>query len=152
LPDISDVSVGPVDPRRLGDLRRRVLRGGVRDATIDEPRDLDASTVHVGATAGEDVVACASFFLAPYGHEPAEAYQLRFMAVDAAWQGRGVGARVLAEGERRVAARGARTLWANARDTALGFYLSLGWSVVPGSEFVSAETRLPHTVIVKRLG
>jgi hypothetical protein len=43
--------------------------------------------------------------------------------------------------------RGARQLWAYARDSALGFYLATGWSVVEGSQHVSVETGLPHTVI-----
>ena len=46
---------------------------------------------------------------------------------------------------------GAEQLWANARDTALGFYLETGWEVIPGSEHISAETQLPHHVIVKLL-
>ena len=58
---------------------------------------------------------------------------------------------MLERGEAELAARGARRLWANARDTALGFYAAAGWSVVPGSEFVSAETGVPHHVIVKDL-
>ncbi|MDE3065107.1 MAG: GNAT family N-acetyltransferase, partial [Acidobacteriota bacterium] len=116
-----------------------------------EPRDVEAATLHVGAVVEGEIVACASFYLAPYG-EDGEARQLRFMAVDPQWQGRGLGARVLGDGERRLRESGTRTLWANARDSALGFYVAQGWTALAGTEFLSAETRLPHTVIVKRLG
>ena len=40
---------------------------------------------------------------------------------------------------------------ANGRDTALGFYRAAGWTTVEGSEFLSDETGIPHTVIYKSL-
>ena len=73
------------------------------------------------------------------------------MATDFDVQGRGYGARVLAVAEEHLARHGVDELWANGRDTALGFYFALGWSAVEGSEHLSPETGLPHTVIFKRL-
>ena len=52
--------------------------------------------------------------------------QLRGMAVDGGQQGRGIGAALLTAGVERAAARGATAVWANARDSALGFYLRHG--------------------------
>ncbi|MFI5035557.1 MAG: GNAT family N-acetyltransferase [Acidimicrobiales bacterium] len=147
----SGLSVEEVDPRRLHDLRRRVLRGGDPAAAVDEPRDTEATTLHLAGVLDGVVVVCASFYATPHAPEPAPAYQLRFMAADPAVRGRGFGARVLDEAERRLAARGVVRLWANARDSALGFYQSVGWTVVAGTHFVSVETGLPHTVIDKPL-
>ena len=48
-------------------------------------------------------------------------------------------------------ALGAEQVWANGRDTALGFYLTAGWRTVEGSEHLSPETQLPHTAIYKIL-
>jgi len=108
--------------------------------------------VHLAGLLDGVVVASASFYVNPYAAEPRRpAYQLRFMATDPIVQGRGFGARVLAEGERRLAARGVELVWANGRDSALDFYRSCGWVVVVGSEFLSVETGIPHTVIVKEL-
>jgi GNAT superfamily N-acetyltransferase len=76
-------------------------------------------------------------------------YQLRYMAVDGDVQGHGYGARVLDAAEPALREAGAEQLWANARDTALGFYLKTGWELIPGSEHISAETQLPHHRIVK---
>jgi GNAT superfamily N-acetyltransferase len=78
-------------------------------------------------------------------------YQLRYLAVDFDVQGRGYGAQVLDVAERALRDAGAAQLWANARDTALGFYLKTGWELVPGSGHLSAETQLPHHQIVKLL-
>jgi GNAT superfamily N-acetyltransferase len=110
------------------------------------------TALHLAGLLDGVVVVCASFFESAFATNPESlTYQLRFMATDATVQGRGYGARVLAEAERRLSERGATRLWANARDTALGFYRSVGFVPVEGSEFMSVETQLPHTVIHKPL-
>jgi GNAT superfamily N-acetyltransferase len=77
--------------------------------------------------------------------------QLRYMATDFDVQGRGYGARVLATAEEELRSLGVEQIWANGRDTALGFYENVGWQRIEGSEHLSPETMLPHTVIFKRL-
>jgi GNAT superfamily N-acetyltransferase len=144
--------VDEVDPRRLHDLRRRVLRRNDPAANVVEPRDDEATSMHLAGLVGDEVVVTASFFAATDAADPdAVSYQLRFMATDPAVQGRGFGAAVLADAERRLRERGVTRLWAYARDSALGFYQSVGWTAVAGSEFLSVETALPHTVIYKAL-
>ncbi len=141
-----------VEAPTLYDLRRRVLRGGDRDANVDEPRDAAATSLHFGGYLDDVVVVSASFYLAA---SPTNAdvvsYQLRFLATEPSVQRRGFAARVMAEARASLLAVGAQELWANARDSALGFYRATGWSVVPGSEHLSPETQLPHTIIVSRL-
>ena len=73
------------------------------------------------------------------------------MATDMDVQGRGYGATVMYRVEDELRLMGVEQLWANGRDTALGFYQSIGWQIVEGSEHVSGETQLPHTVIYKIL-
>jgi GNAT superfamily N-acetyltransferase len=139
-----------VDAAVLLDLRRRVLRAGRLDAVVTNPDDDDADARHFAGYLGERVVVSASFFAVegPLG----ATRQLRYMATDLDVQGRGLGAAVLAAAETALAAEGVRALWANARDSALGFYERCGWRAIVGSEHVSAETHIPHTVIVKDLG
>ncbi len=149
---MADLVVELVAPERLHDLRRRVLRRGDPAAQVAEPRDAETTALHLAGVVEGEVVVCASLYRSPYPPEPRDSdYQLRFMATDEASRGRGLGAALLARAEAEAAARGARRLWANARDTALGFYAATGWSVVPGSDFVSAESGVPHHVIVKEL-
>ena len=73
------------------------------------------------------------------------------MAVDPSRQGEGIGRAVLDAGLARLAAAGVPLLWANARDGALGFYEALGFRAV-GDSFVDADSGLPHTVVLRRLG
>jgi len=137
-----------VEPGTLHELRRRVLRGNNRASSVDDPRDREDSSYHFGGFLGDRLVVSASFFLAPAPvNVDLTSYQLRYMATDFVVQGRGFGARVLNHARHELRARGVAQLWAYARDSALGFYRRVGWSVLEGSEHVSAETQLPHTVI-----
>src|SRR5207245_1459574 len=72
-------------------------------------------------------------------------WQVRGMAVDPAVQGRGVGRLLLDGGVARARGAGVSRLWAHGRDSALGFYQRLGWSVV-GDGYVTA-IGLPHHLI-----
>lgn len=152
-----DIAAPEVDVRRAAasefyELRRRVLRNDDPTKVVADPRDDEPSTFHFGAYLGDRLVVSSSFYPSrdPLGGGLV-AYQLRFMATDFDVQGRGYGALVLAKADVVLRAHGADVLWANARDSALGFYRATGWDVIEGSEHVSAETQLPHTVIVKRL-
>ena len=147
-----DVRVLRADPRQLHDLRRRVLRGNDPDVSVSDPRDDEATSLHFAGFADGRLVVSASFFpgVAPV-NEHLVSLQLRFMATDLDVQGRGYGATVMYRVEDELRLMGVEQLWANGRDTALGFYQSIGWQIVEGSEHVSAETQLPHTVIYKIL-
>lgn len=141
-----------VDAASLYELRRRVLRANDPSKPVADPRDDAPTSYHFGGYLGDRLVVSASFFLSssPLG-DHLGTYQLRYMATDAAQQGSGYGALVLAEATDTLLALGVRQLWANARDTALGFYRATGWTILEGTEHLSAETLLPHTVIVKSL-
>ncbi len=141
-----------VASEQLHEVRRRVLRND--DAALYHPdvRDNDATSIHFGGFLGERLVVSASFFpSSPPMNPELVTYQLRYMATDFDVQGRGYGALVLAVAEDNLRDLGAQQIWANGRDTALGFYRNAGWLIVEGSQHLSAETQLPHTVIFKRL-
>ena len=141
-----------VSAQELHELRRRVLRND--DATLYHPdeRDEEATTVHLAGFLGTRLVVSASFFpSSPPMNKSLLSYQLRYMATDFDVQGRRYGARVLEAAEVELRSMGVEQIWANGRDTALGFYSSVGWKSVEGSEHLSAETQLPHTVIFKPL-
>ncbi len=129
-----------------------MLRGDDPTKSVAEPRDDDTSALHFGGYLGDRLVACASFFSAPSPLGAGSvAYQLRFMATDFDVQGRGYGAELLVLAFAALRDVGADEVWANARDTALGFYLATGWRKVEGSEHLSPETNLPHSVVVTTL-
>lgn len=136
-----------VDAGATHDLRRRVLRGHLPDASVEYPDDDCPETVHLAVEdADATVVAIATTFPEATPHRPgARASRLRGMAVDPRWQGRGVGARLLEAVVDRARRDGYEVLWANGRDVALGFYARHGWEVV-GEGFEAIG--LPHHVVV----
>jgi GNAT superfamily N-acetyltransferase len=140
-PLIQQVAVGIILP-----LRHAVLRAGLPLESACFPGDQLASTIHLAARAGDQVLACATYLASPYDGEPA--YQLRGMATAPAVQGTGLGRRLLIHAEGLLdAAIGLR--WCNARLTAIGFYARLGWTVA--SDVFDIPTAGPHRRMIRRL-
>ena len=145
----SDGSVVELALAETYDLRRRVLRAGTPSDDVTFPEDSRPGTFHLGVRAPDgSPIATATFCLAATPWRPgASAVQLRGMAVDHGAQQHGLGRTLLLAAIERVRGDGAEVLWANARDTALGFYERLGMSVV-GDGYLTSDTRLPHHVVV----
>jgi GNAT superfamily N-acetyltransferase len=143
MPDVREVSALDAHP-----LRRAVLRKGIDKPDVHYPQDDDPRSFHLGVFADNALVAVASFTPAPTPHrDGADAWQLRGMAVTDDLQRGGVGTALIDAAKARIRATGATVLWCNARDTALGFYERLGFSVY-GDGFVTADSGLPHHVMV----
>ena len=149
------LTVVDVPAEATHDLRRRVLRGGAADAPVVFVEDAEPGTIHLAVDEG-GIVAVATFIPAPPPASVARTvegatYQLRGMAVDAGRQGRGIGRALLTAGSQRLCDLGAVLLWANARDSALGFYERLGWQVV-GDGYIHGPMGLPHHLALLELG
>ena len=74
--------------------------------------------------------------------------QIRFMAVAPSHRRQGVAAAILEHLEQRAAELGMRELWLNARDAAVGFYLSHGYADRSEAPTVFG---IPHRVMRKTL-
>ena len=132
-------------------LRHSVLRPG-RPSTASH-YDADAGAVHVGAWESDEIVGCGTVFPQAWDGPPPEplAWRLRGMAVRPDRHGQGIGRLVLTALVDAAAEAGAPVIWANARSTALPFYLRQGWQIA-GEEFVTAATGLPHFPILRNHG
>ena len=125
-----------------------MLRGGRADSDVVFAEDSVPGGFHLGAFVDGRLVGVGSFSPEPTPYRPgAVAWRLRGMAVDESVQGQGVGTVLLEDAVGRLRERGASVLWANGRDTALGFYERHGW-VVHGDGFVTGDVHLPHHVVV----
>ena len=132
------MTVEEVASAEVLEVRGRVLREGRPHEGFAE--DDEPGTFHLAVRVDGVVVGAASFIPG----DPGE-WQLRGMAVDADRQGQGVGRVLLEAGVERARAAGGHRLWANGRDTALGFYQRLGWRVV-GDGFLLGEGRPHHRI------
>ncbi len=131
-------------------LRHQVLRPF---ATIDEcenPGDSDPTTFHVGVFIGPRLVSIATFvnegrddFL--YG----QAYRLRGMATDDAYQKQGCGALALSWGLDRLRKQHTDFVWCKARVKAFSFYERMGF--VFWGEFFDIPKIGPHKIMYRRL-
>ena len=138
-------------PEATHELRRRVLYGHWPGAPLRYPNDESEDTFHLGvADDGGELIAVGTWLPEPAPPSPGRrAYRLRGMAVDERWRGRGVGRRLFDAGVAEARARAAELLWANSRDTALGFYRRMGMKAV--GEGFTAAGGLPHHVVLYEL-
>ena len=72
------------------------------------------------------------------------------MAVEPAFERRGIGSALVAALVEHARAAGMRSVWLNARVTALPFYERLGFSA-EGEVFRTPRTYLPHRRMVRAL-
>ena len=142
-----NVIIRAVPAEAIIDLRHRVLRPGrPRETAVFNGDDLPTSHHYAAVVSDGRIIGCATFHLNSHEGEPA--WQLRGMATDAGWCGRGVGRQVLTAGEAAVVAIGPRLLWCNARQAAVGFYERLGWEI--RSELFEIAVAGPHYKMWKR--
>jgi predicted GNAT family N-acyltransferase len=74
--------------------------------------------------------------------------QIRYMAVDDNFKRQGIGSEIVTELERYAFSKKAVTITLNARENAISFYLSLGYSEVSPYQ---SDTGIPHKTMKKDL-
>ena len=99
---------------------------------------------------GRPLAVATSSAAACHLREGRRAWRVRGMAVEPDHCGEGLGTQLLHEIEARATAAGVDVLWADARDTALDFYWSRGWSV-HGNGYTTPATGLPHHTVIRDL-
>jgi GNAT superfamily N-acetyltransferase len=133
-------------------LRRRVLRSDRVDLDLRMPDDAVDGAFHLAVFGadGEAVgVATAMPAEPPFDAEP-PAWRIRQMAVDPAVQGTGIGAALFDAVVQHIRERRGATVWAESRDSSVGFYLARGMSVVAGRAHRAGG--VDYTDVVMRLG
>jgi len=144
MTDATDIDIRPTPVETILDLRHAVL---IADTVRTSPAfegDREPTTIHLGGFVGTRCVACVSLMQSTWNDE--SAYQLRGMAVDPAWRGRGVGRQLLAFVDQRVSPA---TMWCNARVHAAPFYARHDWQIV--SKPFDIEGVGPHVRMVRHV-
>ena len=141
--EIRRVAVDAPEYAQACDLRNRLLRQPLGLVLTPEELAEDTAREHFVAMAQGRVIGTVSA-----SGQGSECWRIKQMAVDAAWQGRGVGARLLQAAERRGREQGATQAMLHARETARAFYEKQGYAA-DGAAFT--ELGLPHVAMVKAL-
>ncbi|HJW08141.1 MAG TPA: GNAT family N-acetyltransferase [Holophagaceae bacterium] len=124
-------------------LRDEVLRKPLGLSFTPEQLAAESDSRHLLAWDGDALVGC--LLLTPRGNG---IIQMRQVAVSPTRQGGGVGRALVVEAERRAAELGCTRMMLHARDTAVAFYLRLGYHA-GGEPFV--EVGIPHREMEKEL-
>jgi N-acetylglutamate synthase-like GNAT family acetyltransferase len=107
------------------DLRWRVLRAPWAQPRGSERDEFEEVADHVTAVDPEGrLIGVGS--LRPTGQGEA---RIRYMAIEEAWRGRGVGRAILARLEAQAQRRSVSRILLNAREGVIGFYERMGYSV-----------------------
>ncbi len=130
-------------------LRSTELRGGLPESECVFPADLIEGAFHLGFFLDNQLRSVASFAPQPCEGMEEQGYQLRGMATDTAYQGRGFGKEIIAFAMEQLHATSARYLWCNARKNAVSFYERNGFNVISG-EF-EIEGIGPHYKMIIKL-
>lgn len=145
MPVVKEISVDETLP-----LRSTVLRDG---KPFDECRfaeDGKPGSFHLGYFDDERLVGIASFYSIAFDNIEEPGIQLRGMAVDEQYQGKGIGKTIVQFAEEKIKADPAIThIWCNARKIAYKFYISHGFGYV--SEEFEISTIGPHRKMLKSL-
>ncbi len=134
------LTLGEVRPLQLAVLRP--------DGPLPGDQPPPGTALHVAALRHGSVIGAATVLPEPWpgpGRLPEPVWRLRSMVVEEAERGTGIGRAVLAEAAALARERGAGSLWAEARSSALGFYERAGWTVV-GEEWIKPRIG-PHRYI-----
>jgi len=124
-------------------LRWRILRKPWGQAEGSEQDDNESSAYHVMAVENNKTVGVArlEFFN--------NTAQLRYMAVDDAYQKQGIGRSIILHMEKYAKENNAQTLFLNAREIAVGFYERQGYKVTEKSYLLFGS--IQHFKMMKKL-
>lgn len=129
-------------------LRSKVLRNGSpKESCIFPTDDLDGA-FHLAFYLDDKIVTVASFFPNKHKNENGLGYQLRGMATDTPFLGRGYGKQLIAFAIDYLRGLNANYIWCNARTTAVKFYQKLGFDLI-SDEFEIAGVGLHYEMILK---
>lgn len=131
-------------------LRSKVLRWGWAPEKCRFPEDGQAGSFHLGYFENGELIGIASFYQVSHEHREDAGIQLRGMAVDPEYQGKGIGKAIVQKAFSLIAAMPETShIWCNARKVAYEFYQSQGFEFV--SEEFDIPTVGPHRIMLKHL-
>lgn len=131
------------DYKKMVDLRYQILRKPLGLTFTTEDLEKEKNDILIGCFDDDKLEGCCILTETAPG-----TVRLRQMAVSAGLQGKGIGRVIMAFAENVARDAGYKKLTMHARDTALGFYEKLGYSIV-GNRF--EEVTIPHYVMEKDL-
>lgn len=130
-------------------LRSKILRNGMPSTECTFPTDHVEGAFHLAYYEGDEIATVASFFPKNYKDKQELGYQLRGMATDTGFGGKGYGSELIKFAIAYIKNTNAQYIWCNARTTAIRFYQKLGFELA-SEEFEIAGVG-PHYEMILNL-
>jgi ribosomal protein S18 acetylase RimI-like enzyme len=122
-------------------LRDRVLRANLPAGGSELRSDRNAGTLHLGAFSGNELIGISTIAQEdPTSEQSKNLWRLCGMAVNAYWRGHGIGTALAEKCIDHSKLAGGCMVWCSARESAFGFYRSIGFELV-GELYTSAAER-----------
>lgn len=126
-----DVSIRAISAAETLPVRLPVLRPGRPLESAIFAGDDEPTTIHLAACAANEVVGVVSLMKTPMVEQIDQlAYQLRGMATQPEWQGKGVGRELLNACVDAALQVDAEIIWCNARSHVVHFYQAAGYQPI----------------------
>ena len=129
-------------------LRSIVLRNGLPPEQCVFPTDQLEGAFHLAFYSDDEIATIASFFPNNYKDNKELGYQLRGMATDTPFAGKGFGKQLIEFAVEYIKNTNAKYIWCNARTSATKFYEKLGFELV-SEEFEIAGVGPHYEMILK---
>ncbi|MFI5452402.1 GNAT family N-acetyltransferase [Pedobacter sp. UC225_61] len=130
-------------------LRSKILRNGLPIEQCVFATDEIEGAFHLAFYADGEIACIASFFPNNYKDKKELGYQLRGMASDTMFAGKGYGLELVKFAIEYIKNTNAQYIWCNARSSAIDFYKKLGFNLV-SNEFEIAGVG-PHYEMILNL-
>lgn len=141
------MEVKQIDAKDTYELRHKILRplGTIEDCKY--LGDNDDLSFHLGAFVDDKLVSIASFYMENHPAVESEyQFRLRGMATSEEFRGQGMSSALLRTAFPIILKNHVKTLWCNARTSAIGFYQKVGFLEV--GEVFEIEPIGPHQLMV----
>ena len=126
------------------DLRWRILRAPWGEPKGSEVDAIEDQCFHIIATSNNTVIGVGRL-----QYNSASEAQIRYMAVEKAYEGKQIGSRIVYALEQEAKNRNINSIVLDAREPAVGFYQKLGYSIENKSYLLFDE--IQHLRMSKRL-
>ena len=144
MPLIVKQPESPEDFEQYYRLRYRILRAPWGEPEGSEVDAIEDQCFHVMAMHNQTVAGVGRL-----QYNSADEAQIRYMAVDKAYEGSGIGRMIVGALEQEAANNAVQTIVLDAREPAVGFYQKLGYLIEAESYVLFGE--IQHYRMVKRL-
>ncbi|MFM0729698.1 GNAT family N-acetyltransferase [Paraburkholderia sediminicola] len=125
------IEIKPVTIAEVLPLRDRLLRASLPAGGSELRSDRNADTLHLGAIFGDELVGISTIAReAPPNDQSKDVWRLCGMAVSANWRSHGVGSALAAACIDYAKLAAGRMVWCSARESAFGFYRSIGFDLI----------------------